>query len=529
MFLTRSLRRKLVLGLALVGLMLSALIFSALVGMWSYGAVIHDLEYSIKSAPRMGDLHESLAALYQPLHDQPTSDAARRDRQQQWRQSLRHVRDEVHKFHNKLDRRPLRDLDMKQEFLRSFLSELESQLSQLNLASDGLLERDTHQKTASQMIHAISRLQSFARELPSLDEGLEQRLTSAREVYRWCVSVLIGSGVIVLGLLVGLIRCGYAWIFVPIRQLHHGFSTVAQGNFDYRVHLRGRDEMVEMAEAFNRMVARFQEIKSQLDNEVAQRSKQLVRSERLADVGILAAGVAHEINNPLAAISLAAESLESRLMEYGSSEPQLVITAEDRQVLHDYLGMIQKEAYRCRGITTRLLDFARVQDSLRARQDVVPIVSEVLDLAGHLWKSRGFQVEFNRRQECYFEFNAPEIKQVVLNLVTNALESLEGPQGRLSIGVSESPDEVVLTFRDNGCGMTPRVREHLFEPFFTEKKSGKGTGLGLSITHRIVSDHGGRIEVYSDGPGTGSEFQVHFPKRPAAVLRPTLPAAAIPA
>ncbi len=100
---------------------------------------------------------------------------------------------------------------------------------------------------------------------------------------------------------------------------------------------------------------------------------------------------------------------------------------------------------------------------------------------------------------------------VILNLVANGLEAMSG-SGVLNIQISESVDEVVLTIRDHGCGMTPDVIANLYEPFFTEKLNGKGTGLGLSITHRIVGDHGGRIEATSDGVGQGSTFRVHLPR-----------------
>jgi signal transduction histidine kinase len=105
----------------------------------------------------------------------------------------------------------------------------------------------------------------------------------------------------------------------------------------------------------------------------------------------------------------------------------------------------------------------------------------------------------------------------VRNLVANALEAMEG-QGLLKIDLEERTDEIILSFRDNGCGMTPYVLENLFEPFCTERKSGKGTGLGLSISHRIVSEHGGRIEAVSDGPGAGSCFRVHLPRKAVSSL-----------
>ncbi|OYW19676.1 MAG: hypothetical protein B7Z55_08435 [Planctomycetales bacterium 12-60-4] len=183
-------------------------------------------------------------------------------------------------------------------------------------------------------------------------------------------------------------------------------------------------------------------------------------------------------------------------------------------VLTQYLGMIQREAFRCQQITQRLLNFSRGQDGTRTVQDLAVIVGEVLDMVGHMSRFRGYEIIFDRNHAVHLLVNGPEIKQVVLNLVANALESMSDT-GRLEITITEQADEVLLSLKDNGCGMTPHVLENLFEPFFTSKASGRGTGLGLSITHRIVNDHGGRIEALSDGPGLGSTFRIHLPRQAA--------------
>ena len=143
-------------------------------------------------------------------------------------------------------------------------------------------------------------------------------------------------------LFVAFVHAGYRWVFQPIRALHEGARRVAQGDLDYRVELSTRDEMAELAESFNQMTERFRDIRDDLDDQVRDRSRQLVRSERLAGVGFLAAGVAHEINNPLAAIAMAGESLQERL------EALLGQAAPDEQtVIRQYAEMIGREAFRC--------------------------------------------------------------------------------------------------------------------------------------------------------------------------------------
>ena len=274
--------------------------------------------------------------------------------------------------------------------------------------------------------------------------------------------------------------------------------------------------MVDLADVFNRMIERFQSDKAKLDREVEERSRQLLRNEQLAGVGFLATGIAHEINNPLSAIAMAAESLIGRLTESGDEFGK---TPDDRELLKTYLEMIQRQSYRCQEITTRVLDFTRNKSAPRQRHDLTKIVAEVLDMVGHMSRFGHHSIQFDRNRPHFVEINAPEIQQVIINLVANGLEAMD-TAGAMTIGITESLDEVVLTVSDTGCGMTPHVLANLYEPFFTEKLPGKkGTGLGLSITNRIIADHDGRIEASSDGPGQGSTFRVHLPRKAGGITR----------
>jgi signal transduction histidine kinase len=324
--------------------------------------------------------------------------------------------------------------------------------------------------------------------------------------------VCLASTIVVL-LFLGLVRYGYKWIFAPLRKLHQGASRVALGDFEYRLTLNSNDEMAELAESFNKMTERFQATTKDLDRKVRERSKQLVRSERLAGIGFLAAGVAHEINNPLQAMGMAAESLANRMGELLEEASE-----DDKSIVNTYLNMIQSEAGRCQQITRKLLDFARGQDnSTRTRVDVTQIIREVLSMVHHMSKFQDRKIIFAQERPCFAEANGPEIKQVVLNLVSNALESMNA-NGTLKVSLREEMGQIVLSFTDDGCGMTKDIIDNLFEPFFTQRRDGKGTGLGLSISQRIIGDHGGTIEAKSDGPGMGSTFVVHLPRRVAEEL-----------
>ncbi|MDQ3333072.1 MAG: HAMP domain-containing histidine kinase, partial [Planctomycetota bacterium] len=352
-------------------------------------------------------------------------------------------------------------------------------------------------------------------DIPDPQTSLSKTITNAVEGYDTRVGWIVGSGVVVLVLFLSVLRYGYCGIFGPLRQLHRGARRVAQGDFDYRVKLKRvntDDEIHELADAFNRMTDRFQEITRDLDAQVQERSQQLVRSERLAGIGFLSAGVAHEINNPLSAIAMAAESLDDRSEELFGNLPEL-----DRKLVRQYLSMIQRESFRCQQITRRLLDFARGQDGANQRFDLTGTIIEVLEMVGHMGKYRERNITLRHTGPVHLEGNGPEIKQVVLNLVANSLEAMEDG-GTLDIGVTEQTDAIVILFKDDGCGMTEDVIAHLFEPFFTKRKGGKGTGLGLSISHRIVADHGGTIEATSEGLGKGSTFRVRLPRKVATKI-----------
>jgi signal transduction histidine kinase len=142
--------------------------------------------------------------------------------------------------------------------------------------------------------------------------------------------------------------------------------------------------------------------------------------------------------------------------------------------------------------------------------DLRALVRGVIDVVGHLGRYHDKHIELAPGDAVVAPVNAQELKQVVLNLITNALDSLS-PGGTLAIEVGTRGGQAELVFTDNGCGMTDEVLKHLFEPFFTRRRNGQGTGLGLSITYRIVADHGGHIDVHSDGPGKGSQFRVLLP------------------
>jgi two-component system NtrC family sensor kinase len=387
-------------------------------------------------------------------------------------------------------------------------------------APDRLLN---NKEAVSQLGNDVGRLRDLTIKLPSyLHDRFHQLASDVRNEYRFAISLAwLTTGITTL-LLIAAVQLFRKWIARPLSILVKGSREVAAGKFDHRIHLECDDEMQELAESMNDMTARFQEIRDDLDCQVRERTKQVVRSEQLASVGFLAAGVAHEINNPLASIAMCSESLEGRLADLWDLVGE--DHAADRDVARSYLEMIQKEAFRCKQITEKLLDFSRMGDPERQNTDLRELVAGVIEMIRHLGKYQNKNVRLIGDNPVIAEICPQEMKQVVLNLITNGLDSVE-PGGTVTVSVALRDSDAQLVFEDNGCGMNDEVLQHLFEPFFTRRRSGQGTGLGLSISYRIVEEHNGQIVPYSAGLGKGSTFTVSLPLRHPATRQRTHKAA----
>jgi signal transduction histidine kinase len=333
-------------------------------------------------------------------------------------------------------------------------------------------------------------------------------------------AVAVVSAAVVLGaILVGIMQ--YRGVMLPLGILRIGVRRIAAGHFAQRLTPRGGEEFVELAGEFNRMATELDGFYHQLEEKVAQKSRELIRSERLASVGYLAAGVAHEINNPLGIISGYAEySLEQ--LKRPATGNGLPPSAEDD--LAKSLRIICEEAFRCKDITGKLLSLARQGDESRQNVCLADVADKVVSIVGGLreFRDRRLKVEAPtdpalRMKLCVLAVEA-EMQQVVLNLTLNALDASPAGSGEVRIEITRRENDVELSVIDNGKGMTRETIDRVFEPFFTEKRGSAdarssttyGTGLGLSITHAIVEAHGGTITAESEGPGRGSRFVVRI-------------------
>lgn len=352
----------------------------------------------------------------------------------------------------------------------------------------------------------LRKLRNLSGNIPKYQlNGLKDSSEAAKNQYHTLYTLVLLSGV-TCGILLGvLLRLGYIWVFRPLSILIDGSKKIASGQFQHRIELDTRDDMADLADAMNEMTDRFQSICSDLNQQIFIRSQEAVRNERLASVGFLAAGVAHEINNPLASIAMCSESLQRRL------EPLVRDLPESQEnIVAKYLKMIQDEAFRCKKITEKLLDFARTEKKTRESANLSQLIYEMVEMLAHHGDYRNKEVRLNLPESLYAIVNPQEIKQVLLNLLTNALDSI-GPGGKVRVKLFEKNMFAQIIVEDDGCGMDTDVLQNVFEPFYTRKKQGQGTGLGLSISHRIISDHHGRIEASSLGVGKGSIFRVELP------------------
>lgn len=299
----------------------------------------------------------------------------------------------------------------------------------------------------------------------------------------------------------------YGRVIVPLQRLRQWCQLTASGNFSIRFQPTSDREFQELGRDVNKMAEELDAFYRELETMVATKSRELLRSERLASVGYLAAGVAHEINSPLNIMSGYAELSLKRLR-------RLSPDSTDAEVIK-HLAIIRSEAFRCKEITQKLLSLAKGNGDARQPVSLTDAIAEVSKLVRGLKSFRGkkLEIQIDPEERLFVQANFTEMTQVLLNLVINAIEAVPEGAGVVIVDGRRSANWVEVEVSDNGRGMSSETIEHVFEPFFTNKRgSGEpGTGLGLSITHTIVADHGGEILAYSDGINRGSRFTVLLP------------------
>ncbi|HEX9763670.1 MAG TPA: ATP-binding protein [Candidatus Acidoferrales bacterium] len=324
--------------------------------------------------------------------------------------------------------------------------------------------------------------------------------------------------------LASMVSVAFVWVVVhrPVKELKAGTQAMAAGNLDHRLEVRSADELGELAASFNKMAADLSRAHQELTGwartledrveqktaELQQAHTHLVRSEKMAALGKLAATIAHEVNNPLAGILTYARLCLKQL-----DSPE--VTPEKRGEVLEQLRIIERESRRCGGIMRNLLSFARQAPPRREPAELNALVERTLALVRHELELRGIELTTRLADNLPpVACDSSQIQQVLLALAVNATEAM--PRGgRLTLetgAVSEGAVEVRV--RDTGIGIPSGALPHIFEPFFTTKEDQHRTGLGLAVARSIVEQHGGALEVAST-PGQGTEFVVRLPLQPA--------------
>ncbi len=342
----------------------------------------------------------------------------------------------------------------------------------------------------------------------SVDEHVA--LASIRALRR----TVLGSIAAALG---GLLLIGFAFTRRLNRRISAavaGAEAFGRGDLSHRIAVDGADELSELGETFNRMGAELETSRGRLElwnEELKQRVEeaiadlkaaqgQLLQTQKLAAVGQLGAGVAHEINNPLAGILGHAQLL---MMERSSSDPDF-----------EALKKIEQSAKRCKEITQNLLRFSQQRESPELRPtDLNAIVRDALSLSQNQLKGEGVELVLQLAPGHVMVRGDPgHLSQVVLALVSNARTAMiNRAQKRLVVTSREQGGEVALEVKDTGKGIKPEDLPRIFEPFFTTKDVWSNVGLGLSVAFRVMSEHQGRLEVATE-VGVGSTFTVWLPK-----------------
>lgn len=232
----------------------------------------------------------------------------------------------------------------------------------------------------------------------------------------------------------------------------------------------------------------------------------LIQTEKMSSIGVLATGIAHEINNPLTSVAGFAEGLLRRFRD----EPVLKEDARLDSFPH-YLEVIVRESYRCKEIIDHLLSFGRKSDGRTSKVDMNLVLLEILELLRYQSEFRKTKVLTHLKQDLPRVLGDPSgLRQVCMNLLANAHQAISG-SGMVEVTTDKVDDSTVaVIIRDTGSGMSPEILDRIWEPFFTTKETGKGTGLGLALTYNIVKRHGGEIHLESR-VGEGSKFTVLLP------------------
>ncbi len=278
----------------------------------------------------------------------------------------------------------------------------------------------------------------------------------------------------------------------PILALNRRMKWAARGDLSVRSDDRRGDEVGELAGGFNRMMDELEEAQ----HRDAVRQSQLVHTEKMAAVGTLAAGVAHEVNNPLAGVLACSENLEASI--------------DDPETVKRYLGLIRDGLHRIERTVQNLLDFSRAREMKLEMTSINHNIRHVLEMTAYQIKSQGVETKLELSpKDLIVSADHFQMEQLFLNLILNAIQAMPNG-GTLLLRTGVADGFLVAEVADDGVGIPPEISKRIFDPFFTTREVGEGTGLGLTVSDTIVRAHGGTIEVESE-VDRGTVFRIRLP------------------
>jgi len=414
--------------------------------------------------------------------------------------------------------------------------------SVLRTFPDTLKNNKSHLKnsTIKKRSEFTSDMMSGAIELAVTTENIETGKKRIRET-----SLIVSSVVFIIGILIGF------WlsrnISIPVLALRDAANKVGEGDLTQRVVNKSGDEIGELAIAFNRMVedlarAREELRKANLNLESTNEAlhatvanlkaaqEQLVQAEKMASLGQLTAGIAHEINNPINFVTaniqplkddmadiikiidryeeiIKKKGLENEFSEIGKDKQGINVELTKKEI-NNLLKGIEDGAMRTSEIVKGLRNFSRLDQNVFRKANMNECLESTLTLLHSSYKNR---IEVIKRYGDLPEIDCfpGQINQVFMNILSNAIQAIPA-EGKIFIKTWHDQNNVKISIKDTGAGMTDEVRKKIFDPFFTTKDVGKGTGLGLSISFGIIQKHNGEIEVFTK-PGDGTEFIIRIP------------------
>ncbi|MEJ2164527.1 MAG: HAMP domain-containing sensor histidine kinase [Desulfobacterales bacterium] len=363
-------------------------------------------------------------------------------------------------------------------------SALQDYGSVLNILGKAPLQKPPEEAVQEKIRTVGKRLVDLSQVL--LNEGNHQVTLAAHRALRWPV---ISMGLILVVFTGGAVLVNRK-VVQPLTLLEQATTNIGRGDFGPIHHpARIESEVDRLVLAFNRMA-----------EELEARQEQIIHSRKIASLGTLVSGVAHELNNPINNIILTVDSLMSGRK-----------TDEERRLA--MLNDILTQAVRASEIVKNLLDFSRSNTAIIEDLNIAQLLRETIQISENQIAVNNIKLRVDLAADLpVVRGNRQALQQVFINLLTNAVHAMPSG-GELSVrAAAENHRKIVIAVRDTGCGISDEHLPYIFDPFFTTKEVGKGTGLGLSVSYGIIKKHGGRITVDSS-PGKGSTFTVALPAK----------------